>query len=117
MEQKLTALRHRLALCAGGLEGVSPLAQLSRGYAFVTDENGSVITDASVLKPQDLLHVQFQKGSVLAGVTQVIREELKSGQEPAARPGDRKRAPAAKSGVKRNRRIKEEPDGSGDDTK
>lgn len=117
MEQKLTALRHRLALCAGGLEGVSPLAQLSRGYAFVTDENGSVITDASVLKPQDLLHVQFQKGSVLAGVTQVIREEPKSGQELAARPGDRKRAPAAKSDVKRNRRIKEEPDGSGDDTK
>lgn len=43
MTSVMTEVRHRLALAFGRLEGVSPVAGLKRGYAFVTGEDGRMI--------------------------------------------------------------------------
>jgi len=72
----LPALRHRLALAragldsaARGLQGVSPLATLARGYAIITlPENGEVVTDAASAPPGTEVAVQLARGRLRARV-------------------------------------------------
>ena len=45
VRQRTALLGHRLALAQRALNTVSPLATLSRGFAIVTREDGSVLTD------------------------------------------------------------------------
>mgnify|MGYP003043075887 CR=1 FL=1 len=47
LRTRIDRLRSRLAVTAGTLDAISPLATLQRGYAIVTDASGHVITDAS----------------------------------------------------------------------
>ncbi len=63
------ALTHRLALererwngLAQALNGVSPLAVLSRGYAIVTQPDGTVVRKASEVKSGDPLRVRVSEG-------------------------------------------------------
>lgn len=50
------------------LQSVSPLQTLNRGYAIVTDSNGSVLRDASTSKPGDTVQAQLQKGQLVCQV-------------------------------------------------
>ena len=61
-----------LALAARGLEAVSPLAVLARGYAIVRRaSDGAAVTDARVLAPGDELEARLARGSVRARVASV----------------------------------------------
>lgn len=84
MEQKILKLRHTMELCAGGLEGASPLQKLSQGYAFVSDKSGRAVLDAAALKPGDLLNVDFLKGRVQARVENVTVDDRWKEEEPYA---------------------------------
>ena len=62
----------RLGKCAAKLEAYSPYGVLSRGYSLTTSEGGSVVSDASSLKPGDRLFTRFASGtaeSVVSGVS------------------------------------------------
>lgn len=75
MNQKIIALRHRMELLAGRLEGFSPLRRLSRGYAFVSDPAGCAVTSVSSLAEGDEIRLQLLDGKVFAQVREVIEEE------------------------------------------
>ena len=65
-QKQATRLAQRLALASRGLNTVSPLATLQRGFAIVTDAGGAVVTDAADLKAGDEIEARLAKGSVAA---------------------------------------------------
>jgi len=81
----LSALSHRLTVAgrnhlqqrqsqlnviARGLESVSPLATLARGYAIITDkESGQLVSDANQVSDGDNISARLASGSVDATVT------------------------------------------------
>ncbi|WP_373166411.1 exodeoxyribonuclease VII large subunit [Agathobaculum sp. Marseille-P7918] len=96
-EQKLTLLRRRL-LAAGRdgvqrrrlrftrtvatLDAISPLRVLARGYAVANKGvRGAVITDASMLKTGDMLHIRFAKGAARCRVTDIEEEQNDGGKD------------------------------------
>lgn len=58
------------------LDALSPLKVLTRGYAMVQGEEGSVVRSVKQAKPGDNLDITLQDGSVTATVTQVKENEL-----------------------------------------
>ena len=68
---QLASLGQRLALAARGLEGVSPLAVLGRGYAIATTAAGAAVSDAAQLATGETLDLRFARGSATARVTTV----------------------------------------------
>lgn len=78
MERCLTNEKHRLALYAGKLDGLSPLAKLRQGYAYVTGGDGKALTDASEVKKNDTVCVHLRNGvieSTVRKVSLIEREE------------------------------------------
>ena len=67
-QKQATRLAQRLALASRGLNTVSPLATLQRGFAIVTDAGGAVVTDAADLKAGDEIEARLAKGRVAAVV-------------------------------------------------
>ena len=54
---------------AAGLQAVSPLATLQRGYAIVTDaKTGAVVRDAGVVSKNDRIEARLAHGSLQAVV-------------------------------------------------
>jgi exodeoxyribonuclease VII large subunit len=67
----LNRWRYRLALAAGRLDGVSPLATLSRGYAAICRlPEEEPVGSARELREGDLVRLRFQDGSATARITQ-----------------------------------------------
>ncbi|SEA13599.1 Exodeoxyribonuclease VII large subunit [Desulfuromusa kysingii] len=65
IEQK----NHQVAICAGRLESLSPLAVLSRGYAIIKHlQTGAVVHSSTQLAPGDGLEIQLADGKVVAAV-------------------------------------------------
>jgi len=64
---RLDALEKRLS-------SLSPLGILSRGYALVYDESGSLVKDASLVRPKQKLITRVAKGSIESSVTGVATE-------------------------------------------
>ncbi len=67
--QRTALLGHRLAVAQRALHAVSPLATLSRGFAIVTREDGSVLTDAAAISQGEQVHARLARGSFTARVT------------------------------------------------
>ena len=65
---RIDRLTARLALAARGLDAVSPLATLERGYAIVSDAKERVLTDASRLQVGDAINARLASGRVTATV-------------------------------------------------
>jgi exodeoxyribonuclease VII large subunit len=65
---QLTERRQRLELAARGLNAVSPLATLERGYAIVADAAGKVLLDAASLSRGDRITARLARGCVAAEV-------------------------------------------------
>lgn len=59
---------HDLALCAGRLHDLSPLAVLSRGYAIAKDEEGSVVCSIHAVHGGDRLDVAVSDGVISCSV-------------------------------------------------
>lgn len=73
-ENQLERNRHRVALLAEQLEGLSPVRRLSLGYSYISDAAGAAVTDASKIKQGDILDIHLLKGSLKAAVTEVHNE-------------------------------------------
>jgi exodeoxyribonuclease VII large subunit len=72
MQRRIESARSRLAVAAGTLDVVSPLATLQRGYAIVTGESGHVITDVSTVSAGDAVIARVANGRLLARVEQTM---------------------------------------------
>lgn len=71
LHRRLHKLDARLRLAGGKLNAVSPLATLQRGYAIVTDAQGTVVTDATSVKQGDVIETRLSRGSLQARIEQV----------------------------------------------
>jgi exodeoxyribonuclease VII large subunit len=75
--------QHGLAVGAGKLDMLSPLAVLGRGYVLVKDEDGRLVARAAPLSEGQNLTLRFEDGSIACQVKrkedfQVTRRDLKS---------------------------------------
>jgi exodeoxyribonuclease VII large subunit len=68
-EGRFTRSQQRLLLAQRGLDAISPLATLDRGFAIVTRPDGSVVQDAATLQPGDAIEARLARGVVQAQVT------------------------------------------------
>jgi exodeoxyribonuclease VII large subunit len=68
-ETSLTRVRQRLLLAQRGLDAISPLATLDRGFAIVTRADGSVLQDAAEARPGEQIEARLARGTLLAQVT------------------------------------------------
>jgi exodeoxyribonuclease VII large subunit len=59
----------RLLLARRGLDAISPLATLERGYAIVTGADGRALQDAAEVQPGDAIEARLKRGVVRATVT------------------------------------------------
>ncbi len=75
--QRLTFQRDRLAVLAGRLQSLSPLAVLGRGYSMTrSEENEHLVTTAGQLKVGDRIRTRFSSGDVVSRV-----EDVNTGSE------------------------------------
>lgn len=72
MRRRLSALREGLAGNASGLDALSPLAVLSRGYAIATAAGGRAVRDAREVAVGDRLTVRVHRGSLLVDVAAAL---------------------------------------------
>jgi len=71
MEKNLSGMRQSLVRYASGLDAMSPLKVLSRGYSMIKDDAGHVITKAADVKIGDSIQISLHKGSVTAEVVSI----------------------------------------------
>ena len=81
MDAGLTENRHRLALVAGRLDGLSPLKKLGGGYGFVTDAKGRALSAIAQAAPGDIIHVSIRDGRIEARVTGTESVKLPGSEE------------------------------------
>lgn len=74
MDGRLESMRHRLALAAGKLDGLSPLKKLSGGYAFLRDTKGKSIKDIHDIALGDEVQFHVIGGYAKAKVTEVCEQ-------------------------------------------
>ena len=67
--ERLARAAHRLALAQRGLDAVSPLATLTRGFAIVTRADGRLLTDASAAAVGEEIEARLARGTLTARVT------------------------------------------------
>lgn len=72
LRARLESLHGRLAVAAGTLDAISPLATLQRGYAIVSNAQGHVVTDALSLGAGDEVEARLASGRVRARVEQTF---------------------------------------------
>lgn len=68
MEGKLQEVRHRLALYAAQMKGLSPLDKLSQGYAYASDATGKTLSSVEQVAVGEQIQVYVKDGSLLAQV-------------------------------------------------
>ena len=75
MEERIKASRHRLALNSGRLQALSPLAQLGRGYSFVTGRDGKPLESVEQTARGDMLRIELRDGTIQAEAVQIDHRE------------------------------------------
>ncbi|HJB06848.1 MAG TPA: exodeoxyribonuclease VII large subunit [Candidatus Enterocloster faecavium] len=75
MEERIKASRHRLALDSGRLQALSPLAQLGRGYSFVTGRDGKPLESVEQTARGDMLRIELRDGTIQAEAVQIDHRE------------------------------------------
>lgn len=68
MEGRLQEARHRLALYAAQMKGLSPLDKLSQGYAYAADAEGRTLSSVEQVTVGEQIRVYVKDGSLLAQV-------------------------------------------------
>ncbi|MYD65894.1 MAG: exodeoxyribonuclease VII large subunit [Chloroflexi bacterium] len=69
LELAIARAGERTGALGGRLAALSPLATLDRGYAVVTREDGSVVTSAAALRPDDAVQLRLRDGTRSARIT------------------------------------------------
>lgn len=77
MERKLLDARHRLALAGGRLHGLSPLEKISRGFGFITNDQGQRVESIHQVKAGDDIMVRVADGKLKASIKETQRLEKK----------------------------------------
>ena len=72
--EKITNAENEIKALCGKLDALSPLKVLKRGYAFVSDENGTAIKNADDVKINDVINVRLCGGRLLCDVREVSNE-------------------------------------------
>lgn len=67
-EMRLARSQQRLLLAQRGLDAISPLATLERGYAIVTGPDGRALMDAAEVRPGDTIEARLKRGALRARV-------------------------------------------------
>jgi exodeoxyribonuclease VII large subunit len=67
-EARFTRSQQRLLLAQRGLDTISPLATLERGYAIVTGPDGRALLDAAEVRPGDTIEARLRRGALRARV-------------------------------------------------
>lgn len=75
MSRKLQKYRHRLEVYVERMKGLSPLAKLSSGYAYVEDEKGKSLRSVKTVKPGEDLKIHAIDGVILAKVSEILEDE------------------------------------------
>ncbi len=70
--ESIRTVQSRLALLAGRLNALSPLATLSRGYSYTTGPNGQVLQNAALVKPGDQIEVHLHQGRLACRVDEIV---------------------------------------------
>ena len=70
LKDRLKEERHRLAVYCERLSGLSPLRQLERGYAMVSDSDGKSINSVHHVNSGDRIHVRLMDGMIDAVVSE-----------------------------------------------
>ena len=71
MNSKLNDRKHRLEIYAEKLSGLSPLNKISKGYAFVTDNNRKTVKTIKQVKKDDEISLIVKDGKIDAKVINV----------------------------------------------
>ncbi len=71
IDMQIMRAKSRLSSVSEKLEGLSPLRQLARGYAYVTDESGHGVTSASAVSHGSKLKIEVTDGEIGAQVLSV----------------------------------------------
>ena len=66
MKWKLEDRKHRLGLCAGRLEGCSPLKKLQQGYSYTESSEGKAPWSISQISPGEPVTIHVTDGRILA---------------------------------------------------
>ena len=79
INKKLTDKTHLLKECAAKMEGLNPLAILSRGYSAVSDyQSGEIVTGVKSLAEDQQIKLSFFDGTAQA---KIIKTEVYDGEE------------------------------------
>ncbi len=68
INEAVNTRKHRLAVAAARLEGVSPLKKLAQGYSYVTGQDGDSVNTITAVSPGDELDIYMTDGKVRAQV-------------------------------------------------
>lgn len=75
MERRIEQAKSELAIRTQQLEGVSPLRQLERGYAYVSDEDGHGVASAEQVTVGQHLFLDVKDGMIESEVTAVQKQK------------------------------------------
>lgn len=79
MDRKLLDTKHRLALAGGRLHGLSPLAKISKGFGFLTDQSDRRIESVRSVQPGDRITIRISDGELKAQVTETRETDRREG--------------------------------------
>lgn len=77
MEDRLRQDRHRVALYAEKMKGLSPIEKLSQGYSYVEGNNGENIRSVAQVKESDLVKIRVTDGTIHAQVVKTAKHAIK----------------------------------------
>jgi exodeoxyribonuclease VII large subunit len=75
MRLRITESRHRLELYIARLEGLSPLAKLSKGYALIVGEDNKTVQSIANVKKNETLTLSLIDGDIKARVEELYEKQ------------------------------------------
>lgn len=75
LRQRLSGERERLASLAAGLDAMSPLKVLGRGYAVARKEDGAVVRSPGQVAPGEALSLRVAEGTIFCRVAEGERSQ------------------------------------------
>ena len=75
IERRMQMARHKMALYAERMKGLSPLEKLSQGYSYVAGEDGKAVKSITQIRPKEELSIYVTDGVIRASVREIREEE------------------------------------------
>lgn len=67
--------KHKLSLLKEIIDGADPKAILKRGYSVITDEEGNIVKNTSILKENQLINIEAAEGKAQARIVASGKEQ------------------------------------------